>query len=129
MASYGVPFRRRMRHRAGRREPEVTPRLASSIKVSALFRRVAAAGGFGAVLARGDATAGSIAIVIRDRGETRVLQPVLAVAGGYEWRVAATGDAIDGWAKRARHYDPDLWLIELDIPDAARFVAETDLGD
>ena len=99
------------------------------MKVAALLRRVSAAGGFGTVLARGDATAGSIAIVIRDRGEVRVLQPVLARAGGYEWREAATGDAIDGWAERARRYDPDLWLIELDIPDAARFVAETDLGD
>ena len=107
----------------------MTPRLASSIKVSALLRRVSAAGGFAAVLVRGDATAGSIAIIIRDRGETRVLAPVLAMAGGYEWREAAVGDAIDSWRERARRYDPDLWIIELDIPDAARFVAETDLGD
>ena len=105
------------------------PRLASGIRVSALLRRVTAAGGFGTVIARGDATAGSIAIIIRDRAETRILEPVLAPAGGYEWREAAAGDAIDGWTERARRYDPDLWVIELDIPDAARFVAETDLGD
>ncbi len=105
------------------------PRLASNIKVSALLRRVSAAGGFGTVLARGDETAGSIAIVIRDRGETRLLEPAMAMTGGYEWREAAAGDAIDSWTERARRYDPDLWIIELDIPDAARFVAETDLGD
>jgi hypothetical protein len=107
----------------------VTPRLASSVKVSALLRRVAAAGGFGAVLARGDDTAGSIAIVIRDRGEARLLEPVMALAGGYAWREVAVGNAIEAWTERARRRDPDLWVIELDIPDAARFVAETDLGD
>lgn len=104
-------------------------RLATGVKVSALLRRVSAAGGFGTVLARGDATAGSIAIIVRDRGETRVLERVLAMSGGYEWREAAAGDAIDSWTERARRYDPDLWIVELDIPDAARFVAETDLGD
>ena len=106
----------------------MSARLASGVKVSALLRRVSAGGGFGAVLARGDDTAGSIAIVIRDCGETRLLQPVLAIAGGYEWREAAAGDGIDGWIERARRHDPDLWIVELDIPDAARFVAET-LGD
>ena len=97
--------------------------------VTALLRRVAAEGGFGAVLYRGDATAGSIAIVTRDRGETRLLERVMAPvgmgSGGYQWREAAAGDAIEAWIERARRYDPDLWIIELDIPDAARFVAET----
>jgi hypothetical protein len=109
----------------------VTPRLASGVKVSALLRRVNAEGGFGAVLARGDATAGSIAVVIRarNRGEDdTLLSPMFAMAGGYEWVPVAAGEAIPGWTERARGRDPDLWVIELDIPDAARFVAET-LGD
>ena len=104
-------------------------RLASTVKVAALLRRVAGSGGFGTVIARGDATAGSIAIIARDRGDARLLEPLLGAAGHYEWREAAAGDAIDGWIERARRRDPDLWVIELDIPDAARFVAETDLGD
>ncbi|KAB7647654.1 DUF1491 family protein [Polymorphobacter fuscus] len=107
----------------------MTARLASGIRVAALLRRVAAAGGFATVLARGDATAGSIAIVTRDRGETQVLEPVLALAGGYEWRTAASGESVDSWVERARKRDPDLWVIELDIPDAARFVAETASSD
>lgn len=104
-------------------------RLASGIAVSALLRRVNAAGGFGTVLFRGDDTAGSIVIITRDRGETRALERVMAMTGGYEWREAAAGDAIDSWVERARRRDPDLWIIELDIPDAARFVAETAAGD
>jgi hypothetical protein len=105
----------------------IPARLASGVRVSALLRRVAAAGGFGAVIARGDASAGSIAIITRDRGDARLLEPVLALAGGYEWREAAAGDAIAGWIERARRRDPDLWVIELDIPDAARFVADSTL--
>ena len=107
----------------------MTDRLASGVVVAALLRRVSVEGGFGTVLFRGDATAGSIAIVTRDRAETRLIERVMAVAGGYEWRVAATGEAIDGWIERARRHDPDLWIIELDIPDAARFVAEMSAGD
>ncbi len=107
----------------------MTARLASSVKVSALLRRVDAAGGFGAVLARGDATAGSIAIVTRVQGKSSLLAPMLAAAGGYEWLPVAEGDAIPGWIERARRNDPDLWVVELDIPDAARFVAETLAAD
>ncbi len=103
----------------------MTARLASGVRVSALLRRVSGAGGFGAVLAHGDDTAGSIAVVIRDRGETSLFEPVLGAGGGYDWVATAAGDAIAGWIERARRRDPDLWVIELDIPDAARFVAET----
>ena len=106
----------------------MTARLTSAVKVSALLRRVDAAGGFGAVLAKGDATAGSIAIVTRERGETRLLEAMLAMSGGYEWHEIAAGEAIPAAIERARRRDPDLWVVELDIPDAARFVAET-LGD
>lgn len=103
----------------------VTPRLASGVRVAALLRQVQGRGGFGTVLARGDDTAGSIAIVTRDRGEARLLEPVLGQNDGYDWREVTAGDAIDGWIERARRRDPDLWVIELDIPDAARFIAES----
>ena len=101
------------------------PRLTSAMQVSALLRRVGNDGGFGAVLARGDPTAGAIALILRERGdEPRLLVRTLATTGGYEWTESARGAAIDRWSERARSRDPDLWLIELDIPDAARFVAE-----
>ncbi len=102
-----------------------SPRLASAVKVSALLRRVGAAGGFGTVLARGDATAGSIAVVVREEGIERLLAPMMAHSGGYDWIEVAAAAAIPAWVERARQRDPDLWVIELDIPDAARFVAET----
>lgn len=100
------------------------PRLASGIKVAALLRRVAADGGFGAVLAHGDDTAGSIAIITLAQGrDPRLLAPVLG-ANGYDWAELASGESVQPWVEKARQRDPDLWVVELDIPQAARLVAE-----
>jgi hypothetical protein len=102
----------------------VSIRLASGVKVAALLRQVSALGGFGTVLARGDDTAGSIAIVTRDAGVETLLSPMFAMTGGYEWVAIASGDAVAESIERARRRDPDLWVIELDIAGAARLVAE-----
>lgn len=99
------------------------PRLVSRVRVDALLRQVAGRGGFGAVLARGDDEAGAIAIVVRERGEEQLLTAVLG-ARGYEMAVMASGEQVAGWIERARRRDPDLWVIELDIPHAAQLVAE-----
>lgn len=106
-------------------------RLAAGLKVSALMRAVMAAGGFAVVLARGDDTAGSIAVVVRGRlGEDDVLlAPMMSGEGRYGHMEVARGAAIAAWGERARQRDPDLWLVELDIPDAARFIADSLDGD
>ncbi len=77
------------------------------------------------MLAKGDETAGALALVVREDGAERVLTRTMAAAGGYQWTEAASGESISAWSDRARSRDPDLWIIELDIPDAARFVDET----
>jgi len=99
------------------------PRLVSRLRVDWLLRQVAALGGFGAVLARGDAEAGAIAVVARDGGTEQLLAPVLG-PHGYEMAVMASADAVPGWIERARRRDPDLWVIELDVPQAAQLVAQ-----
>lgn len=100
------------------------PRLASRIRIDALLRRVMADGGFGAVLARGDDEAGAIAIVTREAGVESLLAPVLAPSGRYEFAAMASGDAVAPWIERARRRDRDLWVVELDIPQAGQLVAE-----
>ncbi len=50
---------------------------------------------------------------------------VMAPSGGYAWAVAAEGDSLDPWLERQVRYDPDLWVVELDTPDPARFIDET----
>ena len=94
--------------------------------VGALLRRVTAAGDFATVIHRGDATAGSVAVIHRDRGGgQRALTRTIGRDQTYHWQVAATGESVEPWVARQRRYDPDLWVIELDTPDPARFIDET----
>lgn len=95
-------------------------RPAAGLLVSALLRRVAAAGGSGAVLARGDPTAGAILLVIAERGVTqRLLDRALSPDGSYAWVASGPGTlddsaALSDYLARRRRNDPDLWVVELD---------------
>lgn len=105
----------------------MTPRLTSGMLVSALIRRVGAEGGNAAVLTKGDATAGAILLVFIDRGHvTSVRERVLDMAGRYLW--AAVGpsepDLVSAYLEKRQARDPDLWIVELDIPNAERFAAD-----
>ncbi|NJC04844.1 hypothetical protein GGQ97_000637 [Sphingomonas kaistensis] len=103
------------------------PRLAAGIEVSALLARARESGGFGTVLRRGDDERGSLMIVVAERGENRfLLQRLLQRSGDYGWesQEIADSESLAAQLGRARDRDPDLWLIELDVPSAERFIAE-----
>ena len=105
------------------------PRLASSLLVTALLRRAEAEGGFGTVIAKGDATAGAIAVILTERGANpRLLERMLQPDGRYGWHESSrgTGDGEDlgPILDRRRRFDPDLWIVELDIVSPERFAAE-----
>jgi hypothetical protein len=106
------------------------PRIASSILVSALLRRAEAEGGFGVVLAKGDPTAGSVAVLLTERGANpRLFERLLQADGRYAWqesgqRNLAEPGELEALIARRQRFDPDLWLIELDIASAERFAAE-----
>ena len=107
------------------------PRLTSRIIVDALFRRVRAAGGFGTMLARGDDSAGAILVLCSDRGHVEcLLERINGMDGNYRWTRCGPQDVEsdeirESYIQRRRERDRDLWLIELDIPDAERFTAES----
>ena len=103
------------------------PRLAAGIEVSALLARARTLGGFGTVLRRGDAERGSLMIVLAERGKSRFLcQRLLQQNGAYGWesQEIADSESLERQLGRARERDPDLWLIELDVPSTERFIAE-----
>ena len=105
------------------------PRLASSIIVSALLRRAEADGGFGTVLAKGDATAGTVAVVLTERGANpRLFERLLLPDGRYAWQESSRGvddeRGLGALLDRRRRFDPDLWIVELDIASPERFAAE-----
>jgi hypothetical protein len=108
----------------------IEPRLATSVLVSALIRKAEADGGFAAVMARGDETAGTILLFLVERGGKPVLyERLLQPDGRYVWGPStAQGPEnpaeVPGFIARRRRFDPDLWVLELDIPSAERFAAE-----
>ena len=104
----------------------MTPRLTSSIFVNALIRRAESLGGFAAVLAKGDATSGSVLLILTERGrKAGILERCLQPDGRYIWaEVAGVQDDVPSLIDRRRRFDPDLWVVELDIPSPERFAAE-----
>lgn len=105
-------------------------RLATSLLVSALLRKAQEEGGFGAVLAKGDEKAGEIVVVLNERGQKKgIFQRLLQADGRYSWQgddgqLTENEHKFNEFIARKRRFDPDLWLIELDIASAERFAAE-----
>jgi hypothetical protein len=104
-------------------------RLSTSMLVWALMRQAQAAGGHAAVLAKGDATAGAVLVILTERGQKwSVFERLLQPDGHYIWQdigQSAKDDAqLNAMIERRRKWDPDLWVLELDIPIAERFAAE-----
>ncbi|HEX8528110.1 DUF1491 family protein [Allosphingosinicella sp.] len=105
-------------------------RLSSGTLVQGLLRLAQRDGGFGAVLARGDSDSGAVAIVLVERGERRmILERILGEDGRYRWQktgnqAAETDEEFEKFLKRKRGFDPDLWVLELDVPSAERFADE-----
>ena len=103
----------------------MTPRIASSVLAGALIRKAQAEGGFAAVLAKGDPTSGAILLILTEKGANpRVLERLLQADGSYSWgQPVEKEEEVPGFVARRQRFDPDLWVIELDIPSAERFTA------
>ncbi len=107
----------------------MTTRLPAHLEVSAIRRLAESQGGFATVLAKGDSDAGTIALAIMCRGEGGMLLERMPQPGGNRPFVTSlTQDAENSQnfpaaLARKRERDPDLWLIEVDVPDISRFVA------
>ncbi len=106
-------------------------RLPAKLEVSGLLRKIEAEGGFATILHRGDAEGGALLLIVSSRGRhVACLERILGLGGGYEWRPTGPAESKGSedlpafLAKRTR-FDPDLWVIELDIAEPERFIAET----
>jgi hypothetical protein len=111
------------------------PRLASSVLVTALMRRAESQGGFAAVLAKGDSTAGAVIVILAERGrKLRIMERILRADGCYAWQESASEAAeneeeFQRFLRKRQKFDPDIWVLELDIASVERFADEmNDLG-
>lgn len=104
-------------------------RLPAHIEVNGLIRAVEAAGGFATVLARGERDGGTVLLVTLDRNQPATLYERMPRPDGSRPFLAAKRENPENrqefadYLDRRRRQDPDLWLIELDIPQAERFIA------
>jgi hypothetical protein len=108
----------------------IEPRLSAEMKVQTLLRLVSQNGGFGAVLKKGDRISGAILIQCLEKGENpRLLENMPSLDGEPNWQKIWPQDTdnnkeLSEYVAQRFRFDPDMWLIELDIPDAERLIAQ-----
>ena len=109
----------------------MSDRLPAGVEVGAIVRRVQGDGGFASVLHRGDPDRGTISLLVTERGRAAaLLERQMAADFTYRWAKVSDGSELEGvrWREAIvakSRIDPDCWVVELDVPDAERFIAET----
>jgi len=104
-------------------------RLPAHLEAGAIRRLAESQGGFAAVLSRGERDAGTIALVILCRGKPAALFERMPQLDGNRPFVQTREADIEkpeefsALLEQRRLRDPDLWLIEADVPDPERFIA------
>ncbi len=103
-------------------------RLPAHIEASGLLRAVEAAGGFASVIARGERDAGTLLVICCEKGaQARLYERMPQRDGTRAWsqvRVQDPENPRDFWdyCDRRRDQDRDVWILELDIANAERFI-------
>ncbi len=104
----------------------MSERLPAGLEVATLLRRAEASGDFATVARRGDSDRGDIVVHVVERGvDVALLERRLGNDFAYRWtRQSAPKQGMAAFLADRARIDPDFWLIELDVADAERFVAE-----
>lgn len=108
----------------------MSERLPVQLEASAILRLAESQGGFGAVLAKGERDAGTILLVTTCRGTAGTLYERMPALDGSRSFVATKNENPENpqefseYLARRRQQDPDIWLIEVDIADPERFIAQ-----
>jgi len=99
-------------------------RLTTDMWVSALLRRVFAAGGFAAIVKRGATEAGAVFVLARERlGHVELYAP--APQTSYDTRrpderhftsihAGEDAEALDARLEKEKRFDPDIWVVEIE---------------
>ena len=109
----------------------MSERLPAHVEAAGFIRRVEAEGGFAAILRKGDSDSGALTLIVRERGELRgFLEREMGPDFAYHWSfkpldTPSKTDSVADLIARKERFDPDFWLIELDVAGAERFIAET----
>lgn len=103
-------------------------RIPAHLEVTGLIRAVETAGGFAAVLAKGERDAGTLLVVCCARGAPAVAYERMPQPdGGRAWMLSKS-QSLDNpqefwdYCDRRKAQDSDLWIVELDVPNGERFI-------
>jgi hypothetical protein len=108
----------------------VSDRIPAHLEAGAILRLAESQGGFGTVLAKGERDAGTVLVVTTYRGEASTLYERMPALDGSRSFVATKNEDPENrqefseYLARRRRQDPDIWLIEVDIANAERFIAQ-----
>lgn len=103
-------------------------RLPAKLEVSGLIRAAQAAGGFAAVLHKGEADGGTILVVALENGEkARLFERMPQLDGTRGWIESKAQDVenkgeFDAYLTRRTLQDPDVWVVELDVACPERLI-------
>jgi len=106
----------------------MSDRLPAHLEVSGLIRTVQAAGGFASVLHKGERDAGTILLILTERGgNPRLFERLPSIDGTRNWQTVSiqdidNKDIFDEYQRRRVSQDPDLWIVELDIVNGERLI-------
>jgi hypothetical protein len=109
----------------------LTDRLPAHVEVGGLIRLAQNEGGFASVLHKGERDAGTILLIITERGANpRLFERLPHADGTRRWSANPTQNVeskelFDQYLERRKAQDPDLWIVELDIANGERFIGLT----
>ena len=104
-------------------------RLPAHLEISSLIRLAEANGGFATVLNKGERDAGTILITTLSRNEPqRLFERMPQLDGTRPFVLTKTQDPekpndFHEYVTRRSQQDPDIWILEVDIDSAERFIA------
>ncbi|MGH7024647.1 MAG: DUF1491 family protein [Caulobacteraceae bacterium] len=103
--------------------------IGSDVWVYALVRRVELAGSFATIARKGDARAGAVLVKTLDRRgrEATLYEQAVHADGEPIWMrptLSHEESDIDAYIDRAARIDPDIWVVEIEDADGARFLTE-----
>jgi hypothetical protein len=107
-------------------------RVTTSLWVSALIRRVQAAGSMATVIHKGAAEAGAVFLIVSDlEGSNSFYGPAPQTEygsdGGLERRFECLRDIstvsqVEQKIERERNFDPDIWVVEIEDRQGRTFI-------
>lgn len=108
----------------------MSARLPAHLEASAILRLAESQGGYATLLAKGEYDAGTILLVTLCRGAGGVLYERMPQLDGSRTFVATKRELHENqqefseYLDRRRQQDRDIWLIEVNIADPERFIAQ-----